>query len=49
MSLFAQAATTTPAPEKTSEEDTIVLSPFAVTTNKDSGYKATNSISGTRL
>jgi len=49
MSLFAQSATTAPAPEKTSEEDTIVLSPFAVTTNKDSGYKATNSISGTRL
>ncbi len=34
----------TPAPD-----DTIVLSPFTVSTDKDRGYRATNSISGTRL
>jgi outer membrane receptor protein involved in Fe transport len=30
-------------------EETIVLSPFKVTTEKDNGYKATNATSGTRL
>jgi iron complex outermembrane recepter protein len=31
------------------EESVLVLSPFIVTTEKDKGYKATNSTSGTRL
>ena len=30
-------------------DETVVLSPFQVTTDKDTGYRATNSISGTRL
>ncbi len=34
---------------KDKEEDTLVLSPFVVNADKDSGYYATNSISGTRL
>ncbi len=37
------SATATPT------EQTVVLSPFSVTTDKDQGYRATNSISGTRL
>jgi iron complex outermembrane receptor protein len=32
-----------------SEEETIILSPFEVSTSKDKGYKATNATSGTRL
>ena len=31
------------------DEETVVLSPFEVTTSKDKGYKATNATSGTRL
>lgn len=31
------------------DSETVVLSPFTVTTEKDKGYRATNSISGTRL
>jgi iron complex outermembrane receptor protein len=30
-------------------DETVVLSPFKVTTNKDKGYRATNSISGSRV
>jgi outer membrane receptor for ferric coprogen and ferric-rhodotorulic acid len=41
----ADAATTAPA----KEEQTYVMSPFTVTTDKDKGYKATNATSGTRL
>ncbi len=43
-------AQTAPA-DKTdpSLDDTVVLSPFVVSTEKDSGYRAANSISGTRL
>jgi len=44
----ATATPTTSAPISTSG-DTVVLSPFKVVTDKDSGYRATNSISGTRL
>lgn len=40
------AAETTPA---ATTDETVVLSPFTVTTDKDRGYRATNSISGTRL
>ena len=50
-SLIAQ--TTAPAsstdPVKNSEEEVVVLSPFVVSTANDTGYRATNSISGTRL
>ncbi len=52
----ALAQTTTPPPAETTasatpEKDSAVveLSPFKVTTEKDNGYRATNSISGTRL
>ncbi len=48
---FAQ--TTAPAPvkppEDSSTDEILILSPFVVTTDKDQGYKVTNSISGTRL
>jgi iron complex outermembrane receptor protein len=44
------AQTTAPAPtNETSTDETIVLSPFDVTTDKDKGYHATNATSGTRL
>lgn len=46
---FAQTA---PAPADTritAEGEVIALSPFVVSTEKDKGYRATNSISGTRL
>ncbi|HWA25373.1 MAG TPA: TonB-dependent receptor plug domain-containing protein [Lacunisphaera sp.] len=47
---LAASAQTTAAPAKTSADDeTIVLSPFTVTTDKDNGYGATNSISGSRV
>lgn len=36
-------------PSAATSEETIVLTPFTVTTDKDKGYRATNSISGTRL
>ncbi|MBX3737327.1 MAG: TonB-dependent receptor plug domain-containing protein [Candidatus Didemnitutus sp.] len=48
----AQAAATdnTAAPAATkNEEEAIQLSPFTVTTDKDKGYRATNTTSGTRL
>lgn len=59
--LLAQStpAPATPAPaetEKTAKGDSadgagepVVMSPFTVSTEKDKGYRATNSISGTRL
>ena len=46
-SLSAQTASTTKTEQPASDE-VIQLSPFAVTTDKDSGYKASNSIGGTR-
>lgn len=51
---FAQetpAPTTPPAAPAAAAEDAdvVVLSPFEVTTANDEGYRATNSISGTRL
>ncbi len=45
----APADTSTAASADTKKDDTVVLSPFSVTTSKDKGYKATNAISGTRL
>ena len=41
---FAQNAVPAPA----TEADVVKLSPFTVTTEKDSGYRASNSIAGTR-
>jgi iron complex outermembrane receptor protein len=52
-SALAQTApasdTAAPAAPNTEEEQAYTLSPFTVTTDKDNGYRATNSISGTRL
>ncbi|ACB74571.1 TonB-dependent siderophore receptor [Opitutus terrae] len=45
-----RAQTASPAPtERASEEEPVVLSPFKVDASRDKGYRATNSISGTRL
>lgn len=48
--LAVSAQTKTPAVTslEPSKEETLVLSPFTVTTDKDNGYGATNSISGSR-
>lgn len=51
---LAQSADPAPAPADAAasspdKENTYVLSPFTVTTDKDKGYKATNATSGTRL
>ncbi len=46
---MAFAQTTSPATASTTEDEAIVLSPFNVDVSKDKGYRATNSISGTRL
>lgn len=46
----AQNAPSTPTASDAPEgEETVQLSPFQVTTARDKGYRATNSISGTRL
>ena len=42
----AQQTTVASTPK---EDETVVLSPFKVTTDKDNGYGATNSISGSRV
>ncbi|HWA88243.1 MAG TPA: TonB-dependent receptor plug domain-containing protein [Opitutus sp.] len=51
--LGAARAQTTTSPdtntEDSSKNEVVVLSPFQVTTTEDRGYRATNSISGTRL
>ncbi|OIR14908.1 ferrichrome-iron receptor precursor [mine drainage metagenome] len=48
--LSQQALHAQAAPSKDSSDDqTIELSPFTVSTSKDEGYRATNSISGSRL
>ncbi|HYD82519.1 MAG TPA: hypothetical protein VEA63_00675, partial [Opitutus sp.] len=47
---LAQSVDAPPASETSANSaDVVVLSPFQVTTEKDRGYRATNSISGTRL
>ena len=50
---FAVAQTVTPPPEKSTkpavQEETIVLSPFTVSSSSNEGYKATSSLAGTRL
>lgn len=43
------AAQTTPAPTSTSNDETVVLSPFEVKTDKDTSYGALNSTSITRF
>ena len=48
-SAAVRAQTTTTAATPARPEEPVVLSPFTVTTDKDTGYRATNSISGTRL
>ena len=51
--LRAQTTTVPPAADSLaadpSAEETVVLSPFKVTTTQDKGYRATNTTSGTRL
>lgn len=53
--LAAKAQQTTPSPAAAAasspdkKDEVVVLSPFVVTTDKDRGYRATNSISGSRL
>ncbi|HYD83533.1 MAG TPA: Plug domain-containing protein, partial [Opitutus sp.] len=49
--VVSQSQTTTPANAASQplEEEIIELSPFQVVTEKDRGYRATNSTSGTRL
>lgn len=42
------AAPANPAPESASNDDIVTLSPFTVSTSKDVGYRASNSIAGTR-
>src|SRR6478736_3981115 len=46
-----QTAAPAPAatPAATKDDETVVLSPFQVSTDKDNGYGATNSISGSRV
>jgi len=46
---FAQTVTPPPADTEAKDSEVIELSPFKVVTEKDNGYRATNSISGTRL
>lgn len=46
---FVSGQTAPPAKTDASREEPMVLSPFVVSTEKDTGYRATNSISGTRL
>lgn len=47
--LAARAQQSATAPVASKEDETVTLSPFQVTTDKDSGYGATNSISGSRV
>jgi len=50
--VFAQVANTTPAtpPSETEQKkETLVLSPFVVSTTKDQGYFAENTLAGSRL
>ncbi|HEU5080481.1 MAG TPA: TonB-dependent receptor [Opitutaceae bacterium] len=48
--VHAQTADTNKAiPPGPTSSDTVIMSPFEVTTSSDKGYKATNAVSGTRL
>src|SRR5437870_4074350 len=49
---FAVAQTTPPAPNSpkaSASDESIVLSPFIVSSEQDTGYAATDSLAGTRL
>jgi outer membrane receptor protein involved in Fe transport len=47
---FAQSsAPRTPSPDIPSREEVIVLSPFVVTTDDDTGYQSSNTLAGTKL
>jgi outer membrane receptor protein involved in Fe transport len=43
------AQTTVPSSEKAKEEEVIVLSPFVVDSSQDEGYRATNTLAGSRI
>lgn len=47
--LAAQTAAPAPAAAPAAEEEVVVLSPFEVTSNADSGYAATDTLAGTRI
>jgi iron complex outermembrane recepter protein len=49
LAIFAQQAAAPSAGVQSKEEEVVTLSPFTVTTDKDNGYGATNSISGSRV
>jgi outer membrane receptor protein involved in Fe transport len=42
-------AQTVPAPTATTPADTVILTPFTVSTDRDNGYAATETLAGTRL
>lgn len=46
---LAQTANAEPSTESAAQEEPVVLSPFNVDASRDKGYRATNSISGSRL
>src|SRR4051812_4533608 len=48
-SAWAQSAPTTNSSRSTTHPDTVTLSPFEVTTDRDVGYTASNSLAGGRL
>lgn len=45
----AQTASVAPVNAPAADEEAVTLSPFAVTTQRNLGYVATNSLSGTRF
>ena len=48
-SLLGQAACADARPPSAAPEEVVALSPFIVTSDKDTGYAATNTLAGTRL
>jgi catecholate siderophore receptor len=44
-----EAQTVTPAPSAPPQEETLMLSPFTVQSERDTGYQATSTLAGTRL
>jgi len=46
---WAQQATPTPAPVKPADDDTIILSPFEVSSTNNNGYAAATTLAGNRL
>ncbi|HVU23774.1 MAG TPA: TonB-dependent receptor plug domain-containing protein [Opitutus sp.] len=48
LNTFAQASASS-SDDRNADDEAVVLSPFTVTTAKDNGYAATNSISGSRV